>query len=80
MRASLISTLFAYREASVPLREWLAALQKAALGAAFRDEPLPADERGNFRDLLEASKKGASWRTIPSKSLELRAGAPNNLI
>ena len=57
-RAKLISTLYAHRDGSIPLRKWLLALRDAALADAFRDEPGLADEADNFEDLLEASKKG----------------------
>jgi ATP-dependent DNA helicase Rep/DNA helicase-2/ATP-dependent DNA helicase PcrA len=57
-RAKVISALYAHRDGSISLRKWLLALRDAALAEAFRDEPGLADEKDNFEDLLEASKKG----------------------
>jgi len=38
-RARLISTLFAYRDGSIPLRKWLIALSDAVLNDACEQEP-----------------------------------------
>jgi superfamily I DNA/RNA helicase len=57
-RAKLISTLFAHRDGSIRLREWLVALRDEVLEDAFQSEPGLADERDNFEDLLTATDKG----------------------
>jgi superfamily I DNA/RNA helicase len=57
-RVRLISTLFAHRNGSVPLRDWLIALRDAVLAEAFAEEPGLADERDNFDALLVATESG----------------------
>lgn len=59
-RAMLISTLFSYRDASIPLHKWLQALGKAIWYDAFAEEPGLTDEKENFDDLLRVSDKGAA--------------------
>jgi ATP-dependent DNA helicase Rep/DNA helicase-2/ATP-dependent DNA helicase PcrA len=54
-RARLISTLFAYRDGSVPLRQWLVALNDAVLHDACEQEPGLADEKDNLEALLAAA-------------------------
>jgi ATP-dependent DNA helicase Rep len=54
VRARLISTLFANRDGSIPLRAWLVALRDAVLSDAFENEPGLVDERDNFDDLFKA--------------------------
>ena len=55
-RARLISTLFAYRDGSVPLRKWLMALSDAVLERACQEEPGLADEKDNLRALLDSTE------------------------
>ncbi len=57
-RARLISTLFAHRDGSIPLRKWLIALRDEVLNDAFNEEPGLADEKDNLEDLLKAAGKG----------------------
>lgn len=54
-RARLISTLFSYRDGSVPLRKWLFALNDAVLHDACQQEPGLADEKDNLKALLAAT-------------------------
>ena len=54
-RARLISTLFAHRDASIPLYSWLVALRDEVLNDAFDEEPGLADEKDNLEELLKAS-------------------------
>ena len=54
-RARLISTLFAYRDGSVPLLQWLVALSVAVLHDACEQEPGLADEKDNLEALLAAA-------------------------
>ena len=67
-RARLISTLFAYRDGSVPLRKWLMALSDAALDDACEQEPGLADEKDNLKALLDATDAGAP---LESYSIEI---------
>jgi ATP-dependent DNA helicase Rep/DNA helicase-2/ATP-dependent DNA helicase PcrA len=67
-RASLISTLFAHRDGSIPLRKWLVALRDKVLNHAFDQEPGLADEKDNFDDLLKATSKGG---VLQSYSIEI---------
>jgi len=57
-RAELISFLFAHRDGSIPLREWLLAIGKAEVDDLLAEEPGLGDEQENLEDLLDASKKG----------------------
>jgi len=59
-RARLISTLFAHRDGSMPLRKWLQVLGKEVLDEAFAEEPGQSDEKENFEDLLRVSDKGGA--------------------
>jgi ATP-dependent DNA helicase Rep/DNA helicase-2/ATP-dependent DNA helicase PcrA len=43
-RAKLISALFAHRDGSMPLHQWLQALGKEVLADAFAEEPSLSDE------------------------------------
>jgi superfamily I DNA/RNA helicase len=67
-RASLISTLFAHRDGSIPLRKWLVALRESVLNPAFEQEPGLADEKDLFQDLLKAASKGG---VLQSYSIEI---------
>src|SRR5260370_23569946 len=67
-RARLISTLFAHRDGTIPLRKWLLAIRDAVLDDAFDEEPGLADEKDNFDDLLKAADKGGP---LESYSIEI---------
>jgi ATP-dependent DNA helicase Rep/DNA helicase-2/ATP-dependent DNA helicase PcrA len=67
-RARLISTLFAHRDGTIPLRKWLLSLRDAVLDDAFDEEPGLADEKDNFDDLLKAADKGGP---LESYSIEI---------
>jgi ATP-dependent DNA helicase Rep/DNA helicase-2/ATP-dependent DNA helicase PcrA len=67
-RASLISTLFAHRDGSIPLRKWLVALRDNVLNHAFSQELGLADEKDNFDHLLKAASKGG---VLQSYSIEI---------
>ena len=67
-RARLISTLFANRDGSIPLRKWLRALHEAVLDEAFEQEPGLADEKDNFADLVKAAGKDGA---LESYSVEI---------
>ncbi|MGH9327268.1 MAG: ATP-dependent helicase [Terriglobia bacterium] len=78
-RAKLISTLFAYRDGSVPLRKWLLALDEAGLGDALQQEPGLADEKDNFGDLLEASKKDCVLKDYSIQMFGSQGRSPEQL-
>jgi len=67
-RAQLISTLFAQRDGSIPLRKWLRVLGKEVWSEAFEEEPGLTDEKENFDDLLRVSDKGG---TLEAYSIEV---------
>ena len=67
-RAQLISTLFAQRDGSIPLRKWLQVLGKEVWSEAFEEEPGLTDEKENFDDLLRVSDKGG---TLEAYSIEV---------
>lgn len=67
-RARLISTLFAYRDGSVPLQKWLIALSDAVLERACEEEPGLADEKDNLRALLDATEPEGA---LESYSIEI---------
>lgn len=55
-RARLISFLFATREATMSLRDWLAGIAGACVNEIFTEEPGLGDEQETFEDLREAAK------------------------
>lgn len=67
-RARLISTLFSYRDGSVPLHKWLLALNDVVLRGACREEPGLADEKDNLEALLTAADTGGA---LDSYSIEV---------
>jgi ATP-dependent DNA helicase Rep/DNA helicase-2/ATP-dependent DNA helicase PcrA len=67
-RAKLISTLFAYRDGSVPLRKLLMALSDAVLIRACEEEPGLADEKDNLKALLDATEPDGA---LESYSIEI---------
>jgi ATP-dependent DNA helicase Rep/DNA helicase-2/ATP-dependent DNA helicase PcrA len=67
-RARLISILFAFRDGSVPLRKWLMALNDALLQRACEEEPGLAEEKDNFRALLDATEPEGA---LESYSIEI---------
>lgn len=58
-RKRLINVLFALRDGTQPLRQWLLTLQKDILGEMLVSEPGLADEREHFTDLIAATAAGA---------------------
>lgn len=66
--SKLVSFLFAYRDGSIPLRRWLAAMSDAALREMFVQETGLEDERENFENLWKASGKGGA---LESYSVEI---------
>jgi superfamily I DNA/RNA helicase len=57
-RAQLIAMLFRYRDKEAPLREWLEAVDKAALGESFWEETGLADEKEHFGNLMKSAHEG----------------------
>jgi superfamily I DNA/RNA helicase len=56
-RVPLIRTLFASRDGSIPLKNWIGGLYTAALKEAFEAEPGLADEFETFKNLYGLTKK-----------------------
>lgn len=57
-RAKLISFLFATRDGSNPLQEWLAGISDACMDEIFAEEPGLGDEQEIFDEVREAAKAG----------------------
>ncbi len=59
-RTELISTLFAHRDSSITLYQWLVVLRDSVLNEALSEEPGLADEKDNLAALIKASAKGGA--------------------
>lgn len=78
-RTKLISTLFACRDSSIPLRKWLQVLGKEVWYEAFADEPGLADERENFEELLSVSDKGGALEGYSVEVFGNQGKSPNQI-
>lgn len=59
-RTKLVATLFAHRNGSVTLYQWLIVLRDSVLDEALSNEPGLADEKDNLDALIKAAAKGGA--------------------
>lgn len=78
-RRRLISSLFASRDGSIPLRRWLTILRDEVLNDAFDQEPGLADERENLDDLLKATAKGGQLQSFTIEIFGNQGKSPDQI-
>jgi superfamily I DNA/RNA helicase len=78
-RKRLIHVLFALRDGTQPLRQWLLTLQKDILGEMLVSEPGIADEREHFADLIAATATGAPLASFTVEIFGNQGKSPDQL-
>lgn len=78
-RKRLIHVLFALRDGTQPLRQWLLTLQKDILEEMLLSEPGLADEREHFSDLIAATAAGAPLASFTVEIFSNQGKSPDQL-
>jgi len=78
-RVRLVSTLFACRDGSIPLFQWLLILRERVLDKAFDEEPGMADEKDTFEELLKAADEGGALQFYTLEIFGNRGKSPDQI-
>lgn len=78
-RAKLISFLFAHRDGTLALRNWLSAAGKAAINEIVEEEPGLGNEQEIFEELLEASKPGGKLAEYTVETFGNQGRSPDQI-
>lgn len=78
-RVPLIATLFENRDGSMPLKEWIGKLYKAALKDAFNSEPGLADEFETLKNLYELTKENKPLERFTVEVFANQGRSPDQL-
>ncbi len=79
LRQQLVTFLFAHREPTLSLREWLLDFYKDCLSSTFKDEPAMRDEAEAFKGLVQATADKKDLAEFNIATFSGQGGSPEHL-
>lgn len=79
LRQQLVTFLFAHREPTLSLRDWLRDFYKACLGSALKGEPAMRDEAEAFEGLVQATAAEKDLAEFDIATFSGQGGSPEHL-
>lgn len=79
LRQQLVTFLFAHREPTLSLRDWLRDFYKACLGSTLKGEPAMRDEAEAFKGLVQATAEEKDLAEFNIATFTGQGGSPEHL-
>lgn len=79
LRQQLVTFLFAHRDPTFLLREWLRDFYKGCLGSMLKDEPAMRDEAEAFKGLVQATAENEDLAEYNIATFSGQGGSPDHL-